>query len=211
MLSKSIGVGLSMVVGALILMVVYSQPPNTSGGLLLSSRWDPDGSDYDQYVWDNFTLPIDRAISEIHWRGGFDPARSGSGGPVVDFAVSIYPSIPGGSQPDVVNPPLVEYLAGGNAGQTPAGKFGGVDMYDYTLTLPTAFQAVAGTKYWVQIEALQHGLPDWGIAVGTQGNHWYFRRYYNGGDLYYQLVANDAAFSLYSTADFAVFLPLIKQ
>ena len=34
---------------------------------------------------------------------------------------------------------------------------GGVQTYDYRYSLPVPFQAAAGTKYWVQIEAFQGG------------------------------------------------------
>jgi hypothetical protein len=177
---------------------LYSQPPSPSGGLLQSSWLTPDGSDYDQYVWDGFTLPSNQAINKIQWRGGYDPGKFGSGGLVIDFTVAIYASIPGGTQPDIVAPPLVQYQTGGNAGETPAGTFGGASMYDYTFTLPKPFQAVAGTKYWVQIEASQTGIPDWGITLGTGGDGQYFRCMAGVGDKIYQIVAGDAAFTLLS-------------
>lgn len=176
--------------------LIYSQTPSAEGGLFQSSRWDPNGSDYDQYVWDNFTLSSPQTITEITWRGGYDPGKFGSGGPVVDFTVSIYASIQAGIQPDVVNPPIVEYRTGGNAGETQAGTFGGATMYDYTFTLPAPFHAAAETKYWIQIEASQHGIPDWGIAAGTGGDGKYFRRTAGNGDYFYQAPPGDAAFSL---------------
>ena len=172
--------------------VLYSQPPSSSGTLYHSSWMDPDGSDWDQWVWDSFILPSTQAITEIQWRGGFDPAYLGSGGPVIDFTVAIYPSIAAGTEPNVVNPPLVEYQTGGDAGQTLAGIFGGTTMYDYQFTLPAAFVATAGTKYWVQIEAWQHGIPDWGLSQGTGGNGSHFRRVY----VNYQSAPGDAAFTL---------------
>jgi hypothetical protein len=177
---------------------VYSQPPAASGALLQSSWWDPDGSDYDQYVWDAFVLGADAAITQIRWRGGYDPTRFGSGGPVIDFTIAIYPSIPAGIQPNVVNPPLADYQAGGSASETPAGSIGGTPMYDYTFTLPVPFHASAGTKYWVQIEAWQHGIPDWSMAAGAGGDGSYFRRIANVGDIFYQTVSGDAAFTLLS-------------
>jgi hypothetical protein len=197
MFSKSIRIALCLLVP--LAAIVYSQPPSSNGGLLQSSRWDPDGSNYDRYVWDNFTLPSAQQITAIQWRGGYDPSKFGSGGPVIDFKVAIYASIPGGSEPDVVNPPLVDYQTGGKAGETPAGTFGDVAMYDYQYTLPTSFQAASGTTYWVQIEALQHGLPDWGITSGTGGDGKYFRKYHTGADVF-QIIAGDAAFSLLGPA-----------
>src|SRR6185369_14917075 len=147
---------------------VYTQPHNSSGTLYQSSWWDPDGYDADQYIWDAFTLSSSTAITEIRWRGGFMYGGS-YGGPVLDFRVAIYPSIAGNFQPDVVHPPLVQYQTGGNANQTLAGTFGGVAMYDYRFTLPAAFQATAGTRYWVHIYAYQHGVPEWGFAASATG------------------------------------------
>ena len=175
--------------------MVYSQPPSSSGGLLQSSWWPPDGSGYDQWVWDGFKLASTLAITEIQWRGGFDPAKFGSGGPVLDFTVAIYPSIPSGTEPDVLHPPLVQYQTGGNAGQTPAGTFGGMAMYDYHFTLPASFQATGGTKYWVYVVASQNGIPDWGFSVGTGGDGKHFVRIHNVGNVY-QSASGDAAFTL---------------
>jgi hypothetical protein len=190
--------------------VLYSQPPTSNGVLYQSSR---NGTDYDQYVWDNFAILSGQTISitEIKWRGGYDPLKFGSGGPVVAFRVAIYPSIAGGTQPDVTNPPLVDYLTGGNAGETLVGTFGGTIMYDYTFVLPAPFHAMAGTKYWVQIEASQSGIPDWGIAAGTGGDGSHFRRTANAGDVFYQIVPGDAAFTLLGSAGNAhrIYLPLM--
>ncbi len=113
--------------------VIYSQPPSPSGGLLPSSLRDPDGSATDQWVWDGFTLGWTQDITEVQWRGGYNPAMLGSGGPVFDFTVAIYASIPSGLQPDLAQPPLVRYEVGGNANQTPAEVLGGVQTYDYQL------------------------------------------------------------------------------
>lgn len=202
--SKSIGITLILVAACMTLTasgsraqalpaaVLYSQPHNGSNTLYHSSWMDPDGSDWDQWVWDSFILPSTHQITEIQWRGGFDPSYGGSGGAVVNFTVGIYASIAAGTEPNVVDPPLVEYETGGNAGQTPAGTFGGTAMYDYHFTLPAAFVATAGTKYWVQIEAWQHGIPDWSLAQGSGGNGSHFRRVY----VNYQSAPGDAAFTL---------------
>ena len=174
--------------------LVYSQPPSPGGGLLQSSWWDPTGSDYDQYVWDDFTLPVSMVITDVQWRGGYDPARFGMGGPVLDFTVAIYGSV--ATQPDVTSQPLVRYHTGGNAGETAVGMFGGAAMFDYQFTLPTPFLAAADTMYWVQIEAYQQGVPDWGMSVGANGTGTYFRRTTGAGDAVYQSMPGDAAFTL---------------
>ena len=64
----------------------------------------------------------------------------------MDFIVGIYGTSIAG-EPDVASLPLAEYQAGGNAGETPVGTFGGIPMYDYTLILPSPFNAQAGVKY----------------------------------------------------------------
>jgi hypothetical protein len=193
---------------------VYSQPAGLSGTLLQSSWWDPNGSDYDQYVWDGFALPSNHEINAIQWRGGYDPTKFGSGGPVVDFTVAIYASIAAGTQPDVGSPPLVEYHTGGNAGETLVGTFGSTRMYDYSLALSTPFHAVAGVKYWVQIEATQNNIPDWGLAQATSGDGKYFRKIANVGDIFYQLVPGDAAFTLLgptTVIQHTVYVPIVLR
>ncbi len=193
--------------------VVYTQPHAANDKLLQSSWWDPDGSDWDQYVWDNFTFPTAQTVTEMRWRGGYDPTRFGRGGSVLDFSIAIYPSIAAGIEPDIVNPPLARYRVGDNAGEAAAGLFGATTLYDYQFTLPRPFQAAAGVKYWVQIEAYQHGVPDWGLAAGTGGDGGYFRRIAGAGDAYYQRMSGDAAFTLLGPApdapQYPLFLPLI--
>ena len=178
-------------------VTIYIQPVDPNGKLLLSSWRDPDGSDNDQYIWDNFTLQSTATITEIDWFGVYDPARFGAGGPVLDFSVKIYASIAAGTEPAIANPPLVEYRSGGNAGETAIGTAGGT-LYAYAFNLPTPFVAISGTKYWVQIEAFQHGsIPDWCLAAGRGGDGSHYRRVSGaGGDIRYLSAPGDAAFTL---------------
>lgn len=178
--------------------VVFSQP--ASGAFLRQSSqigYDRFSSDYDQYVWDNFTLDFTETITEIDWRGAY---TSGGyyGGAVTDFVIGIYGSIAGGFQPDVLSPPLREYTAGGNAGETPPLISGSVteSMHDYAFVLPTPFVAAAGTKYWVQIEAVQNGPTDWGLAAGSNGDNSCFIAQPGVGDFQYFKVPGDVAFTL---------------
>ena len=182
--------------------VVFDQPHNGSGVLHKSSWYPPDGLDGDAYCWDSFTLASSAAIVDLRWRGGYELHPLGGQSPVYDYEISIYRSIAGNSQPDMgPGGRLVHYLAGGNAGETPAGSFGGVAMYDYVFTLPSPFQATAGTTYWVQVVGWQNIVfpnyaPDWGFAVGTGGNNSHFR-FITGGT--FQTITNDLAFSLVSS------------
>jgi autotransporter-associated beta strand protein len=193
---------------------VYTQAPNPVGGGVKSAWYAPGGQgmDGDQYVWDSFVLGSNQAINEIHWRGFYAYAAYNSPNipscPVSDFTISIYPTspYPGVNEPNIFAQPFVQYSTGGNAGQTPAGTVGGMPMYDYAYTLPTAFQAIANTKYWVQIEASQSVAPltswppDWSLAFGTGGDNSYFLEIIGGtlagGNQYTTHTGNDTAFSL---------------
>ena len=182
--------------------VVFEQPHTGTGALRMSSRYQPNGTDYDQFVWDSFSVPTAQAVTEIRWRGGYDPGMAYWGGDIVNFRVSIYESTPGLSQPHLgpgypgTPATLVAYDTGNKAGETSAGVFGGVEMFDYHFVLPTVFQAQAGKLYWVQIEAeFTNGLPYWGFAAGT-GNGSYFRRIAGQADFYFQFISGDAAFSI---------------
>lgn len=182
--------------------VVFEQAHDGSGTLLTSSRYQPNGTDYDQFVWDSFSVPTAQAVTEIRWRGGYNPQMAYWGGDIVNFRVSIYESTPGLSQPHLgpgypgTPATLVAYDTGNAAGETSAGMFGGVQMFDYHFTLPTVFQAQADKLYWVQIEAeFANGLPYWGFAVGA-GNSSHFRRIAGQADFYFQYAPGDAAFSI---------------
>ena len=45
--------------------VVLSQPDNGTGALLQSSRYAPNGPDYDQFVWDSFVVPTAQAVTWV--------------------------------------------------------------------------------------------------------------------------------------------------
>ena len=177
--------------------VVFQQPPSSGGGVLVSSWLDPNGSDADMYVYDSFVLPAATAVTEVRWRGGY--LYGAPYGHVTNFTITFYASTAGDTQPLCTNPQLPEtYLAfydvGGIAGETAAGSVGGIAMYDYDFVLPTAFMASAGTKYWVRIEGVQVGYPDWGIAVGTGGNAQHFQ--FSTGAAQFAFAGGDAAFTL---------------
>lgn len=183
---------------------VYEQPVDPNGKLILSSWRDPDGSDYDELIWDDFMLAKDGTITAIKWYGGYDPLKFGKGGPVTDFTVSIYPSTALGREPAVANPPLVQYHTAGNAGETAFDVFNGTQINVYSFNLPSPFVAAAGVKYWVYIIASQSGsLPDWCFIAGTggDGNH-YTRTSGAGGDVLYRFMPGDVAVTLLgSSAD----------
>ncbi|MBI1189213.1 MAG: hypothetical protein GC200_00815 [Tepidisphaera sp.] len=181
--------------------VVFQRPPSpTSGTVLTSAYWNPDGSDLDTYAWDDFLLPAAANITEIQFRGG-NFAGGSTGTNVVSFDISIWASIPAGSQPDIggiSGGRLAHYTISGNANETFAGNVGGTNFYDYHATLPHAFAAAANTRYWIEIVAWQNGSPVWGFAPGTGGNGQHFVRaiavtgdyqfYFTSGDLNFTLI-----------------------
>ena len=186
--------------------IVFHQPHDGSGTIRPSSRYAANGTDYDQFIWDSFSVSNAQAITEIRWRGGYQTDMAYWGGDILNFKVSIYESTPGLSQPflgpqyPAAPATLISYDTGNAAGETSAGLFGGVEMFDYHFVLPTVFQATAGKLYWVQIEAeMGNGLPHWGFASGT-GNGSHFRRIPGQADFYFQFAPGDTAFSIV-TAD----------
>lgn len=191
--------------------IVFTQPADPGGALLpfQSSQlgYDWMGNDYDQYIWDDFTLTSSRTLTSVDWRGVY---TSGGywGGPVTDFIISIWATNPlVSSEPDVIHPPLVQYTVGGNAGENPLQPTGQASQsyHDYHFDFPSPFVATGGTKYWIQIEAIQNGATDWGIVAGTGGNAHSFGSHVNyaGGNGYWSL-NGDAAFTLTATSTPAV-------
>ena len=69
--------------------VVFDQPHDGSGTLHHSSRYQANGTDYDQFVWDSFSVTEAQAVTEIRWRGGYLPGWSYWAGQITNFRVSI--------------------------------------------------------------------------------------------------------------------------
>ncbi len=194
--------------------IVYSQPP--SGTMFRQSSqlgYDRFGSDYDQYVWDDFTLSYTYAITEIDWRGEY--LYNGLYGPITDFVVSLYSSTAAGWQPDVINPPLAQYMAGNTAGENPPWTSGPpvATAHDYQFVLPAPFIAEAGIKYWVQIEGIQPGPTDWGVVGGANGSGVLFYAIPGVGDFQYFRAPGDIAFTLLGPeiVHHWIYLPLISR
>lgn len=176
-------------------VTLVSQPHSGSGSLYQSSV---NGTDYDQMTWDDFRLTNSVAITELRWRGGYLYGGIYSGR-VTNWTIAFYRDIANGYQPDIINPPFAIYNITGNAGETSAGIFGGTTMYDYSFTLPNPFQAVAGSNYWLLIQANQAGIPEWGTAMGQAGNGKCFRRIAGMADWYFYIGSGDLSFSLFGS------------
>ena len=79
--------------------VVFEQPHDGGGTLHQSSRYQANGTDYDQFVWDAFSVPTAQAVTVIRWRGGYNPGWAYWDGQIANFHVSIYASTPRHSPP----------------------------------------------------------------------------------------------------------------
>ena len=182
---------------------VFAKPWTGSGTVAVNtSAWiTPDGSDSDFYSWDDFTLAETQTITEVRWRGGYK--FNSQYEKVVDFRISFFESIAGGSQPYIVALPehedqeivIATFHTNDDAGETPAGSSGGVALYDYHFTLPTPVTLQGGVKYWFRVVAAQPGFyPDWGMASSNFGSHFA----YNQGAHMFQNWSNDLTFSLHA-------------
>ena len=167
---------------------VYSQSPSQDDPILQSARWEPDGSDYDQYVWDDFTLQTTAIVHEIDWQGNYRNTESKTTNPVISFTIAIYMSNAAGAQPDFANQPILKVEIDGNAQERALDNMQG---YQYKCELPFAFQANAGTTYWIQIVADQDSMPDWGLMAGSGGNGKCYKAITDNADVYYQSMSSD--------------------
>lgn len=143
---------------------LYSQPftETASGGYFASTL-----AGYLQY--DSFVLTQDATIESVSWTGvdlnellGWTPVNPTS------FTVSLYADAGGapGSR-------LSFSLVGNSAGATDTGTdLLGLNLYQYTGTLTTAFHASAGTTYWIGIsDPTTNANWFWASGSGGDGVH----------------------------------------
>lgn len=192
---------------------IYVQPPidPSAWPVVLSGESKPyspgmyqsagNGNDYDRFVWDNLTLPDSHTITEIQWRGGYDPyvEFGGYGRPVADFCITI------STTAGPIGGPIAFYdfdTGIGNAGETfvgsyYAGMYGPTSVYDYDYVLPTPFTVTGGTEYWISIQAFQSGVPDWGPSVASGPDDQHVGSYINvAGGTNWHTFTGDTAFTL---------------
>ncbi len=179
--------------------VLVARAPDPAGGLATSSWSGPtEATPSDTFTYASFQLGQNSTITEVRWRGGYAHGRDHA--PVTNFLVSFYSSTAGDTEPFANNPILEEtfvsqYFTPDNAEETPAGVFGGIEMYDYRVALPQPVPLLADVKYWVKIAAVQPSDPDWGLAVAAGGgSHYVFRL----GEWFFKPLPGDVAITLES-------------
>lgn len=171
---------------------VYLQPVETVPlGTLPASQNDTSGT-FGSFakVYDNFSLGSAASISGVHWYGGFfNPVAAGT---ITSFLIEIWADTagaPGGSVP------LRAATIAGHANQVQTGDNAIGPLYAYSIDLATAFQAQAGTTYWLSIQPSMDFPPQWGWATGTGGDGLSYQDFFGtrGQQTF------DLAFSLTST------------
>ena len=132
--------------------VVFSQGPldnEADVGLGFFSHTAPTPTNSFRHA-DNFTLDADTPITAVRWWG----SGSGDTGPGIDnvgaFEITIYEHgffYPGDAL-------YTERFDLADTGANATGRVGnGVNEYTHTASLASAFEAQAGTQYWVVIAA----------------------------------------------------------
>ncbi len=177
--------------------ILYDKMTGATGGIIQSAWWEPNGTDYDVYTWDDFTLTANSTVNEVYWRGAGPDGISG-------FSIRFYESIGGGSQPKITalpeNETPADYLKGYDvSGIAGATAVPGTSLFEYHYSLPTSLTLQGNTKYWVKVTANMTTFPFWGMATSTSalGDGRNFR-YFTGGP--YFLPGNgDTAFQLRGT------------
>jgi hypothetical protein len=164
--------------------VVFEQAPAAGASGHVSAKYGAAGSNFDEFVWDSFSVPNTQTLREIQWRGALLPASH------TEFVISINTiALPGGN---------VWHIAG-TAHETPVGTTG---YSDFRFTLPAGFVMTGGQTYWMQIYAVQSELPpNWQWSTGTGGNGTHFAQVPAvTGDYNYVNRAGDTAFTLLNAA-----------
>jgi len=137
---------------------LYAQSP--------SSFLNPmDSSTSNGWLYDYFIATQSGAVSNITWQGDVQPLIN------TGFTISILPGVAGSPVlPELRTvTSLMTSSVLGNAGQT-SGPLGGNTLplyYNFTMDLPTSFNLVKGTSYWINIES---NSPGWNWARGTGGS-----------------------------------------
>jgi hypothetical protein len=138
------------------------------------------------FMYDDFTSPTATTITRVNWQGIYCAEvlnRPAPAATATDFEIGFYPD--SGNLP-VKNSPIqftvyplsqVAETRGTDRVLPCGGISTGWSFYDYSVALNPPFQAAAGVRYWLSIQArvpyLQANNPDfifWGWRNGVQSN-----------------------------------------
>lgn len=140
-------------------------------------------------AYDNFSLATNTLVTDVHWTGGyFSPSQQS---PISSFLIQIWSDAGG---PAAV---LFSETVAGAPNETSLGTVGSVSVFSYDVDLSNGFVALAGTTYWLSIQANLAYPPQWGWATSTGGDGVAFQDFSGRPRT---RVNTDLAFSLTGTA-----------
>ena len=139
-------------------------------------------------AYDNFTLDSATSIGKVKWYGEF---FSGEPAPISNFLIQFWSDNSG------PNAELFSETIVGNAHETLVEKIGNFNLYQYGMDLSLPFQALAGTTYWLSIQATLDYPPQWGWYQGKGGDGVAYQDFF--GEI--GAIPKDLAFSLASVPE----------
>jgi LPXTG-motif cell wall-anchored protein len=164
--------------------VVYLQPFDMSG-VALASQNDTGSLGNFATMYDNFVLGAAATINNVEWTGEyFNPPIQG---PITAWTVSFYAD--DGGEPGAL---LMRDNMAGTANEAFVGNFAGFPAYKYSFNLSMAFNAAAGTQYWLSVVPDLADPPQWGWSTGLGGDGVSVQDFF--GNRY--TLTNDVAFTL---------------
>ena len=140
-------------------------------------------------AYDNFTLDSATSIGKVTWYGEF---FRGEPTPISNFLIQFWSDNSG------PNAELLSETIVGNARETFVEKIGNFNLYQYGMDLSLPFQALAGTTYWLSIQATLDYPPQWGWYQGKGGKGGAYQDYLFGNT---GPIPTDLAFSLASVPE----------
>ena len=175
--------------------IIYDQPYDGSNiADAYASQNDSASGGFGDFAkaYDNFTLDSATSIGKVTWYGEF---FRGEPTPISNFLIQFWSDNSG------PNAELFSETILGNADETFVEKIGNFNLYQYGMDLSLPFQALAGTTYWLSIQATLDYLPQWGWYQGKGGNGVAYQDYLLGDVLGDGPIPTDLAFSLASVPE----------
>ena len=172
--------------------IIYDQPYDGSNiADAYASQNDSASGGFGDFAkaYDNFTLDSATSIGKVKWYGEF---FSGEPAPISNFLIQFWSDNSG------PNAELFSETIVGNAHETLVEKIGNFNLYQYGMDLSLPFQALAGTTYWLSIQATLDYPPQWGWYQGKGGNGVAYQDYLFGNT---GSIPTDLAFRLESVPE----------
>ena len=171
--------------------IIYDQPYDGSNiADAYASQNDSASGGFGDFAkaYDNFNLDSATSIGKVKWYGEF---FSGEPAPISNFLIQFWSDNSG------PNAELFSETIVGNAHETLVEKIGNFNLYQYGMDLSLPFQALAGTTYWLSIQATLDYPPQWGWYQGKGGNGVAYQDFF--GEI--GAIPKDLAFSLASVPE----------